>query len=80
MISEPSFMVRRPMKVTKVNYKKVSLTKMRNFMEPYQISILLEDHLSIKSRLFRSNSMLRFSTLETNTWRDAQSLLKLLTT
>ena len=58
---------------------RVKSVLMKKSTELCQISTLLEDHHSTRSRLFKSNSMLLSLTLEMIIWRSAQNLLKRLT-
>ena len=78
MISDTSFTVKKLKKIT-TSLNAVESVKTRLNMEPYQISTLLEDHHSTRSRLFKSNSMLLSLTLEMIIWRNAPNLLKRLT-
>jgi len=60
-------------------FNRVKSVKMKKSTELCQISTLLEDHHSTRSRLFKSNSTLLFLTLVTITWRSALNLPKRLT-
>ena len=78
MTSDTSFTVKKSRKRT-TSLNTVESVKTKRSMEPYQISILLEDHHSIRSRLFKSNSMPPSLTLEMIIWRSVPNLLKRLT-
>ena len=58
---------------------RVKSVLMKKSTELCQISTLLEDHHSTRSRLFKSNSTLLFLTLVTIIWRSALNLPKRLT-